>query len=60
MVTVDNFRILDYVGPRDSLFVAEHWEAPDGRTLYLGAWETVFALEHLRITPLQGSVGFTR
>jgi len=59
-VTVDSFRILDYMGPSDFLFIAEHWEAPDPRTLYLGAWETVFAFDHLRITPVQGTVAFTR
>jgi hypothetical protein len=59
-VTVDSFRILDYTGPPDPLFIAEHWEAPDSRTLYLGAWETVFTFEHLQIIPVQGSVAFTR
>jgi hypothetical protein len=59
-VTVDSFRIIDYIGSRDPLFIAEHWEAPDTRTLYLGAWETIFAVDHLSITPVQGSVAFTR
>jgi len=59
-VSVDSFRIIDYIGPRGPLFIAEHWEAPDSRTLYLGAWETVFAIDHLRVTPVQGTLRFLR
>ena len=59
-VTVDTFRILDYVGDKGPLYIAEHWEAPDLRTLYIGAYETVFTMDNLRLTPVQGTAAFLR
>jgi hypothetical protein len=59
-VAIDGFHVLDWVGPKDRLFIADNWDIPEKRVPFIGAWETVFVVDHLRIVPIEGSVTFLR
>lgn len=59
-VTVDGFHVLDWVGPRDRLYVADGWDMPRRDLPFLGAWQSVFAIDSPRIVPIGGTVAFQR
>ena len=59
-VRVDGFQVLAWLGSKDKLYVAEGWDMPQDRSLFLGAWQSIFAIDLIEIASPSGQIELLR
>lgn len=59
-VEADGKPVLSWKAKPGDLFLPPEFAVPNARTLFLGSWETVYRIDELILTPVQGTPTFLR
>jgi hypothetical protein len=55
-IQVNGGPVIDWAADYGKVHLQENWAVPDRRAIFIGAWNTVFALDQIVLVPVTGTV----
>ena len=55
-VQINGVPVIDWGADYDKVYLQENWGVPNKRAIFVGAWNTVFAVDQIILVPITGSL----